>query len=174
MPFGVFTFSTLGITILALGAGDVGVYTTTGNFAPNYYYKLLEVRAALYGPSEAALASFGISMDCTLTENGVAKKRFPLFNQSGTVSAGAVGGVQTLNPGTANDFAAYFAPQPMESGLFSDIIDASQGLSQFQSVVVDPNPTTPAVSIRWYIRFLMYTVLQGRSAPVWEQINSGN
>lgn len=168
MPFGELTLAVQD-TILALGAGDVGVYTTTGTLPRNYYYKLASIYCRVAGTSEAQMDNPAVGMACLFSENQVGEHFFGIYNEvrSVTTGSGAFNAIQAANPSVTNDFITYYKPWGAPSGLYTDLIDASEGVSQFQAVWVDGTPTTTAMDIIWRLRFNAYTIEQGKAAASW-------
>lgn len=163
IPFSEVTARSSG-TILALGAGDVGVYSFSTVLPRNYAYRLVELQLEFSGTAESELEHLERGMEWVITENQVTVKRFLTKN---VVSIPAtLNAYQARNPAITNDFVTeQEISNPL--GAFTDIIDASEGQSVLLGVIVDPNPTTTAIGIEFRARFLSYTVLQLNAGAIW-------
>lgn len=151
---------TASATILALGSGDVGVYTITGTLPPGYAYRLAELRVNVNGPSETDLDHLGLAMLVTLTENQVSLKEFMIWNQAPAATiSNAIAAIAVRNPSATNDFATMYTTVA-DPGVYADLVDAGQGQSQIVLNVVDPSPITAALGLIVYIRFLVYSIEQ--------------
>ncbi len=168
-PFGQLTFGRgEADTVPALGAGDVNVTTWTGTLPRNFVYRMVECRFGLATTAEAQLDNAAIGMRALFTENQVTTKTFPLFNTQALNAGGAVA-FPGINPAITNDHVAWAQPWPPE-GLYNDIIDASQGISNMQVTWIDDAPTTTAFTVTPWVRFLSYTVEQYNAAQVFDYV----
>ncbi len=169
IPYGQITFSDIS-TILALAAGNVGVYTWSGALPANFVYRLSELRVTLHSSAESQANNLNAAMRTLLTENQVTKKEWSLFNANfrGALTAASYEGI---NPATTNDVIGNFMTLPDDTGIYDDVVDASAGISILQTTLVDSTGDTTAITASFYARFMMYTVSQFRNGSMYAPIN---
>lgn len=155
-------------TILALGAGDVGVYTHTCTLLPNWVYRLVEMNVQLAAPAVADINDSANGMLVEIFENAVSNKMFQLsplqnvINQTGTNQ-----GFQARNPSVTNDFVGHYTPILQSPGIFTDFIDASDGISTIITTLIDATPTTAALGWVSYYRLLYWNIQQYNHGDIW-------
>lgn len=172
LPFGELVLSATA-TWPALGAADVNVLTITGTLPRGYVYRILEVEmlaattsnAFMADPEEAAMGLF--------TENQVTERNFILVNQSmSNFGANTVSAFAATNPSATNDHQTVLGVRKDQNpGLFTDLIDASEGVSILQITWVNNRPTTDAIVVSPRCRFLVYTVQQFNSGQIWNHLS---
>ncbi len=154
--------------IAILAGGNVGIYSFSTILPRNYAYRLVELRMQFASSSEGDLDNLQTGMEWVVTENQVTTKRFMTYNAVAFRNLSAtLSSIQTRNPAVTNDFTteqAFMNP----AGIFTDLIDASEGQSVMLGVIVDSVGTTAAIGTVFYARFLAYTVEQLNSGNVWQ------
>lgn len=170
-PYGEVVFSAQGSTIAAKGAADTMVVTSSGTLPSGFVYRPVECRAMLSGVNEDDLQENEAAMGLLLTENQVTLKQTMMFSPSRLAEQSAsVAGQEIRNPSVTNDFSAIYGLLPEDQWL-TDIIDASQGSSILQTILVNNSGNaTGALSFAQYYRFLMYTIQQYRNAAMWSTV----
>lgn len=155
-------------TILAKGISDEGVYSFSTILPSDFVYRLVELRIQLASVNVADLDNFERAMEFVFTENQVTSKRFQCVQENFFYTA--LDAQIERNPGVTNPIVnAYMPANPY--GLFTDVIDASQGQSIMLGVILDNNAAaTNAVATDFYARFLQYTVDQLNSGAMWTSI----
>jgi len=168
MPFAEVVFSNPGVAIALLGAGDVNVWTYTCTLPANFVYRVVEMKVLAAGPAESDLDDAEPGMMVTATENQVAFKNWLLWNQCQYLgsTSGSLSAIAAANPATTNDFQTIFA-NPAGADVQSDFIDASQGISIIQTVWVNFNATSSAMTVSPYYRFYQYTIDQFTRGAIW-------
>jgi len=159
----------LSTSVPTVGVGDTSVTTLTTVLPRNYYYRLVELRIEAATVSEVSMDLPEPAMACHYTENGVTVKEFAIWNSSHTmINSSGIAAYQGRNPSVTNDFLANYQMNDWDAKVISsDLINASQGISNFVVVWVNGQPSTAAIGFISYIRFLIYTVDQGVSSPIW-------
>lgn len=169
-PFGELVFNDQGTAIAAKDAANTNVVTFNGQLPSGFVYRLVELRVMFNGVNEADFIELRPAMSLLFTENQVSLKETMLFNLGNpnaefVLSAGATA---IRNPAVTNDFSAIFLPLDGDR-MYSDLIDAAQGVSIMQMISVNPSPSaTAAMTVNTYARFLFYTIAQYRSGAIWD------
>lgn len=168
IPFGEVVLTQTAGAIALKGAPDTNVTTVTGTLPAGFVYRMVELRSMLNAPSEADLDEVSAGMGVTFTENQQSFKETIIYNKThDNANNSGLGGIPIRNPATTNDFATIFNPDGADK-IYSDVIDASQGLSVIQLVLVDDSGNAHnAMTLSTYIRFLQYTIAQYRSGDMW-------
>lgn len=168
-PFGEVVFNTQGSAIAAKDAANTNVITMTGTLPAGFVYRLVELRCILSGVGGGDFNETEPTIGGLFTENQVTLKEFMLF--ATTLGAGiTMPGFAVRNPSITNDHSNVYVPGSGDR-LYSDVIDASQGISIMQLILVnDSGNATGAMVIGIYARFLQYTIAQLRNGSMWNSI----
>jgi len=167
-PFGELV-ARLSTSVPAVGVGDTSVTILTTTLPRNYFYRLVELRIQTAATIETVMDLPEFAMACHYNENGVTVKDFAIWNQvHEMITSSSIAAYAGRNPSVTNDFLANWTMNAQDfKAINSDLIDASQGVSQFVVTWVNTQQSTGAMGFISYIRFLSYTIDQGVSAPVW-------
>lgn len=172
-PYGQLTLSVIA-PIVSKAGSDTNVITVSGSFPRNFVYRPAEIQAIYQGISLTDMLEPQNTMLGLWSENQVVKRRFSLTNLSTKNSYETLGAVtdstaswHANSNAITNDFSAVCTPidQP---GLFTDVVNASEGVSQLQVTWLnDSSAATAAMQLIFYSRWLMYTVEQFHDGSMW-------